>query len=62
MNQNKIYIKLDKRGAYNLIYIKEEDKWKTPFETKYRDFECRVMVFELTNSLATKCSMFFSIS
>ena len=31
LNQAKIYTKIDLRGAYNLVRIKEGDEWKTAF-------------------------------
>ena len=49
----KVYTKLDIRSAYNLIQIKEGDKWKMAFRTCYGHFEYRVMLFRLVNALAT---------
>ena len=45
----KIFTKIDMRGAYNLLRIKERDEWKTTFRTRYGHFEYNVMPFGLTN-------------
>jgi hypothetical protein len=37
----KTFTKLDIRGAYNLIRIKEGDEFKTAFRTRYGQFEYR---------------------
>lgn len=49
----KWYTKIDLRGAYNLIRIKEGDEWKTAFRTRYGLFEYTVMPFGLTNAPAS---------
>ena len=46
----KVYTKLDIQSAYNLIQIKEGDKWKIAFRTCYGHFEYRVMPFGLVNT------------
>src|SRR6266702_1350971 len=52
-----IYTKLDIRWGYNNIRIKEGDKGKAAFKTRYRLFEPTVMYFRLTNSPATLQTM-----
>ena len=49
LSQAKIYTKIDLRGAYNLVQVKEGDEWKTAFRTRYGHFEYLVMPFGLTN-------------
>ncbi|QRW26409.1 Transposon Ty3-G Gag-Pol polyprotein [Rhizoctonia solani] len=39
----KIFTKLDLQWGYNNVWIREEDKWKMAFRTKYRLFEYLVM-------------------
>jgi hypothetical protein len=48
----KIYTKIDLRGAYNLVCIKEGDEWKTAFRTRYGHFEYNIMPFGLINAPA----------
>ncbi|GGV52127.1 hypothetical protein GCM10010495_81850 [Kitasatospora herbaricolor] len=52
LNQTKIYTKINLKGTYNLVRIKEEDEWKTAFRTRYGHFEYNVMPFGLTNAPA----------
>ena len=53
LSEANSFTKLDVRGAYNLIRIKEGDEWKTAFRTRYGRFESLVMPFGLTNAPAT---------
>ena len=48
----KIFIKIDFRGVYNLIRIKENHEWLTAFRTRYELYQYNVMSFELTNASA----------
>lgn len=50
------FTKIDLKGAYNLICMKEGEEWKTAFRTRYRHYKYLVMPFELTNAPAT-CQM-----
>jgi hypothetical protein len=50
LGQAKIHTKIDLRGVYNLVCIKEGDEWKTVFWIKYGHFEYNVMPFGLTNT------------
>ncbi|CCO33429.1 hypothetical protein RSOLAG1IB_11598 [Rhizoctonia solani AG-1 IB] len=52
LRKAKIFIKLDLQWGYNNIRIKEGNKWKTVFKTKYGSFEYLVMLFGLTNAPA----------
>ena len=49
----KIYTKLDIWVAYNWVWMKEGDEWKTTFWTWYGHYEYCMMPFGLANALAT---------
>ena len=50
---SQLFTKLDLKDAFNQMRIKEGDKWKTAFKTRYRTFEYLVMPFGMTNAPAT---------
>ena len=51
--QAKRFTQLDFISAYHWMRIKEGDKWKTAFKTRYGYFEYQIMPFELSNALAS---------
>uniref|UniRef100_A0A8C5M421 Gypsy retrotransposon integrase-like protein 1 n=1 Tax=Leptobrachium leishanense TaxID=445787 RepID=A0A8C5M421_9ANUR len=48
-----VFSKIDLRGAYNLVRIREGDEWKTAFRTRYGHFEYVVMPYGLCNAPGT---------
>ena len=51
--RSQLFTKTDLKDAFNQMRIKERDKWKTAFKTRYGTFEYLVMPFGLTNALVT---------
>jgi hypothetical protein len=49
----RIFTKLDVIAVFNRIRITEGYEWITAFNTRYSQFECLVMPFRLSNTLAT---------
>ena len=49
----QLFTKIDLKDAFNQMRIKEGDKWKTAFKTRYVTFEYLVIPFGLTNAPAT---------
>lgn len=49
----KYFTKLNVHWGYNNVQLKEGNKWKAAFWTNCRLFEPLVMMFGLTNALAT---------
>ena len=53
LSKAKCYTKLDLWNAYHRICIREGDKWKMAFRTRYGHFEYQVLPFGLANAPAT---------
>jgi len=52
LGKAKIYTKLDVRGGYKSLRVKERDEHKLGFRTRYRLYEPTVMQFGTTNAPA----------
>ena len=51
--QAKWFTQLDLTSAYHQMRIKEDDEWKTAFQTRYNHFKYQVMPFGLFNASAS---------
>ena len=49
LSEIKWFTKLDLRRVYNLVKIKEGDKWKTVFKIWYRIYKYQIILFGLIN-------------
>ena len=61
MRGAKVFSKIDLRFAYHLVRIKDEDIHKTTFRTRYGHYEFVVVLFCLTNALATLMCLMNSV-
>ena len=50
-SETEQFIKLDFRGAYNLIRIKKRDKQKIVFKIRYGIYKYQIMLFRFYNIL-----------
>ena len=53
LGRTKRFTQLDLTSAYHQIRIKEDDEWKTAFQTRYSHFKYQVMPFGLSNTPAS---------
>ena len=51
LTSSNIFTAFNLKGVYNLIRIKEGDKWKTAFRIKFRLFKYLIIPFGLINTL-----------
>ena len=48
-----VFTKIDLKSSFNLLCIRESDRWKTAFKCEFGHFEMQVMPFGLKNAPAT---------
>src|SRR5947199_10821261 len=53
LRKAKWFTLIDLQDRYYHLCIKERDKWKTAFRTRYRYYEFTIMSIELTNAIAS---------
>ncbi len=53
LGRAKRFTQLDLTSAYHRMRIREGDKWKTAFRTRYGHFEYQIMLFGLSNAPAS---------
>jgi hypothetical protein len=53
ITKTKIFTKLDIQQAFHRICISLESEKLTIFQTRYKAYKCKVLLFSLTNGLAT---------
>ena len=53
LNSAQVFTKIDLKNAYYRLCIRGGDEWKTTFRTRYGLYESLVMLFGLTNAIAS---------
>src|SRR5436853_1687740 len=53
LRKAKWFTLIDLQDRYYYLCIKEGDKWKTAFRTRYRHYEFTIMPMGLTNAIAS---------
>ena len=53
LRKAKWFTLIDLQDRYYHLYIKEGDKWKTAFRTRYGHYEFTIMPMGLTNAIAS---------
>ncbi len=53
LSDAQVFTKMNLKNNYYRLRIRKDDEWKTAFRTRYRLFEYSVMLFRLTNPLAS---------